>query len=198
MIAFPAALVRTGAMSQTSLIARAGLAAACILAIMATPASARQGQAAPQQAQLPAGTNVPPVAAAPVPGEMELAQLIWSTMVMIEQANASGNYTVLRDNSATGFQINNDPAKLAQIFAGLRSTRIDLSTTLLTAPRYTAPPRQLRADVFQVQGYFPLRPRTVVFDLAFQWQNGRWRLFGVSVEPRVMLDQAEGAMPAPE
>ncbi|GGD68665.1 hypothetical protein [Croceicoccus mobilis] len=176
-------------MSQTSLIARMALAATPVLALAATPASA-------QQAQPAAGTNVPPVAAAPVPGEMELAQLIWSTMVAIEHANASGNYTVLRDTAATGFQINNDPAKLAQIFAGLRSTRIDLSTTLVTAPRYTAPPRQLRPDVFQVQGYFPLRPRTVVFDLAFQWQNGRWRLFGVSVEPRVMLDQAEGAKPA--
>ncbi len=189
MIAFAVSLARTGAMSQTSLIARMALAATPVLALAATPASA-------QQAQPAAGTNVPPVAAAPVPGEMELAQLIWSTMVAIEHANASGNYTVLRDTAATGFQINNDPAKLAQIFAGLRSTRIDLSTTLVTAPRYTAPPRQLRPDVFQVQGYFPLRPRTVVFDLAFQWQNGRWRLFGVSVEPRVMLDQAEGAKPA--
>ena len=94
------------------------------------PASATQQQPAP----VPQGSNVPPPAAAPVPSEMELARLIWSTMVTIDNANGSGNYTVLRDSSATGFQIANDPAKLAQIFAGLRASRIDLTTTLLTAP----------------------------------------------------------------
>lgn len=163
------------------------VASAQTAAAQEQPATATQQQPAP----VPQGSNVPPPAAAPVPSEMELARLIWSTMVTIDNANGSGNYTVLRDSSATGFQIANDPAKLAQIFAGLRASRIDLTTTLLTAPSYTAPPRLLRPDVFQVQGYFPLRPRAVVFDMAYQWQNGQWRLFGVSVEPRIIAPPQE-------
>ena len=180
-------------------ILRCAALPACLLVAAQGPALAQE-QAAPAQAQAqnqaPQPTNIPPPSAAPVPGEMDLAKLIWSTMVTIDNANGSGNYTVLRDSSATGFQIANDPAKLAQIFAGLRASRIDLTTTLLTAPSYTAPPQLLREDVFQVQGYFPLRPRAVVFDMAFQWQNGKWRLFGVSVEPRVIADpqqQQQGA-----
>jgi len=175
--------------------ARIAALPACFLLTAQGPALAQQ-QAAPAQTQAQQPTNIPPPSAAPVPGEMDLAKLIWSTMVTIDNANGSGNYTVLRDSSATGFQIANDPAKLAQIFAGLRASRIDLTTTLLTAPSYTAPPQLLREDVFQVQGYFPLRPRAVVFDMAFQWQNGKWRLFGVSVEPRVIADpqqQQQGA-----
>ena len=173
--------------------ARGGVLAAAVLFLSAAAPAAAQEQPGPA----PQASNVPPPAAAPVPGEMDLARLIWSTMVTIDNANASGNYTVLRDSSATGFQIANDPARLSQIFAGLRASRIDLTTTLLTAPSYTAPPQLLRPDVFQVQGYFPLRPRAVVFDMAFQWQNGQWRLFGVSVEPRIIAPpQGQQAAPA--
>jgi hypothetical protein len=173
----------------------------CLTAMVAAGLSIALAQpvlAQEQASPAPQATTVPPPAAAPVPSEMELARLIWSTMVTIDNANNSGNYTVLRDSSATGFQIANDPARLAQIFAGLRASRIDLTTTLLTAPSYTAPPQLLRPDVFQVQGYFPLRPRAVVFDMAFQWQNGRWRLFGVSVEPRTFAvpQPAEQEKPA--
>jgi hypothetical protein len=140
----------------------------------------------------------PPASRQPVPSELELAKLIWSTMAMIEHANRSGNYSVLRDTSATGFQIANDPARLAGIFAGLRATRIDLGNTLIVAPSYLGPPAQLQADVFQVRGYFPLRPTAIFFDLTFQWEQGRWKLFGVTVEPRTIVDpNAAPAQAAP-
>ncbi|MET0251830.1 MAG: hypothetical protein ABW203_06595 [Novosphingobium sp.] len=139
----------------------------------------------------------PPSARQPVPSELELAKLIWSTMAMIDHANRSGNYSVLRDSSASGFQINNDPARLAQIFAGLRSTRADLSNTLIVAPTYLGPPVLVQADVFEVKGYFPLRPSAIFFDLFFQWEQGRWKLFGVSVEPRTIAAPESVTLPAP-
>ena len=109
-------------LSPFGLIARIAALPACLLVAAQGPALAQQ-QAAPAQPQAQQPTNIPPPSAAPVPGEMDLAKLIWSTMVTIDNANGSGNYTVLRDSSATGFQIANDPAKLAQIFAGLRASR---------------------------------------------------------------------------
>ena len=158
-----------------------------LAALAVTPAAAQQRQ--PQQpmpAQQPASSTRPPISAQPVPGELELAKLIWSTMVGLDQANRSGNYSVLRDNSATGFQINNDPARLTQIFAALRATRIDLANTLLVPPSYLAAPRMAQADVLQVQGFFSLRPTAIAFDLLYQWERGDWRLFGITVEPRGM------------
>src|SRR4051812_17480640 len=68
----------------------------------------------------------PPPSAEAVPDQLELSKLIWSTILAVDHANRSGNYSVLRDLGAQGFQINNDAAKLAEIFAGLRSQRIDL------------------------------------------------------------------------
>ena len=128
----------------------------------------------------------PAVSSLPVPSELELAKLVWSTMAMVDHANRSGNYSVLRDTSANGFQIQNDPSRLAEIFAPVRALRIDLSNALIVAPVYTGGPTLLQADVFRVQGYFPLRPSPIFFDFYFQWEQGRWKLFGISIQPATM------------
>ncbi|PHR18580.1 MAG: hypothetical protein COA41_09190 [Sphingopyxis sp.] len=123
----------------------------------------------------------PPVSSQPVPNGLELSKLIWSTMAAVDHANQSGNYSVLRDNAAPGFQIINNPARLSEIFAGLRASRIDLSNTLLLAPTYSAPPAVVEKDVIRVRGAFGLRPTAISFDLYYQWVQGKWRLYGVSI-----------------
>ena len=125
----------------------------------------------------------PAISSVPVPSELELAKLVWSTMAMVDHANRSGNYSVLRDTSASGFQIQNDPARLGEIFAPIRAMRVDLSNALIVAPVYTGGPALLQSDVFRVQGYFPLRPTPIFFDFYFQWEQGRWKLYGISVQP---------------
>ncbi len=139
------------------------------------------------QAQQPVQPNAqPPISSRPVPGSLELSKLIWSTMAAIDHANQSGNYSVLRDISAPGFQILNNATQLSQVFASIRNSRIDLSNTMLLAPTYTAPPQIVQQDVMRVQGYFGLRPTAIVFDFYYQWVQGKWRLYGVSVVPQTI------------
>ncbi|WP_295638999.1 hypothetical protein [Novosphingobium sp.] len=140
--------------------------------------------AVPMAASSQPAPMAPPQSTRPVPGDLELVKLIWSTMAMVDHANRSGNYSVLRDNSSTGFQINNNPAQLGQIFASLRASRIDLSNTLLLAPTYAAAPQLVQPDVFRVRGVFGLRPSPIAFDFVFQWEQGTWRLYGISIEPQ--------------
>jgi len=102
-------------------------------------------------------------------------------MAAVDHANQSGNYSVLRDNAAPGFQMLNNPARLSEIFAGLWASRVDLSNTLLLAPTYTAAPAVVEKDVIRVRGAFGLRPTAISFDLYYQWVEGRWRLYGVSI-----------------
>jgi hypothetical protein len=52
----------------------------------------------------------------------------------VGHANRSGNYSVLRDISAQNFQISCNPARLTEIFSGMRKSNIDLSTALLVPP----------------------------------------------------------------
>lgn len=159
---------------------------AVIMAVVTLSVSAHAQQAAP-----------PPTSLQPVPNELELSKLIWSTMAAVDHANISGNYSVLRDMSAPGFQINNDPSRLTQIFASLRESRVDLSNTLLLGPTYTAAPVIQEGNVLRLQGYFGLRPNAIFFDLYYQWVNGTWRLFGVSITPRsIGTMQPEGTPPS--
>ena len=110
-----------------------------LAAVLAAPLSAQQ--AAPQ------ASVQPPPSIRPTPGQLELSKLIWSTVAAVDHANRSGNYSVLRDISAQGFQINNTPAQLGQVFTGLRNLQVDLSNALLVPPTYTvAPPSYEGAD----------------------------------------------------
>lgn len=147
---------------------------------------------APALAQGQPTVTVPP-AVRPVPDQLEMSKLIWSSILAVDHANRSGNYSVLRDLGSQGFQINNDAARLSQIFAGLRESRIDLSNALLVPPTYLEAPRQIQPDVFQVKGVFQLRPVSIQFDLYYQWEQGRWKLFGVDLQPLQMIP----AMPGP-
>lgn len=152
----------------------------------------------PATAQVPTPQALaPPASARPVPGDLELAKLIWSTMAMVDQANRSGNYSVLRDTAASDFQINNNPAQLAQIFGSLRTSRVDLSNTLLLTPTYATAPALVKFDVFHVRGMFGLRPTAIAFDLFFQWEHGSWRLVGISILPEQMATSQPVTAPPP-
>ncbi|WP_374405933.1 hypothetical protein [Pelagerythrobacter sp.] len=158
------------------------LAPAFLFAVMAfSPVSSAMAQA-----QVPAGQVQPPPSIRPTPSQLELSKMIWSTMAAVDHANRSGNYSVLRDISAQGFQINNDAARLAEVFAGIRRSRIDLSNALLIPPTYTQAPQLVREDVFRVQGMFQMRPISLSFDMYFQWEQGEWKLFGIDIQPLEM------------
>ncbi|MFZ1744134.1 MAG: hypothetical protein WAT93_14880 [Pontixanthobacter sp.] len=137
-------------------------------------------QAAAQQA-LP--TVQPPPSLRPTPSQIELSKLIWSTIAAVDHANRSGNYSVLRDISSQGFQIQNNAARLAEIFSGLRKSQIDLSNAFLVPPTYTEAPQVLEEGVFQVKGIFQLRPVSIGFEMYFQWEQGMWKLYGIDIQP---------------
>lgn len=124
--------------------------------------------------------------AAPEPPKLpvDLSQalyLIRSTLLTLNDANRSGNYSVLRDLSAPAFQARNSAADLAITFADLRQRRFDLFAVAVLAPTMTAPPQLDGNGLLRLTGFFPTRPLQINFDLLFQNVDGRWLLFGVSV-----------------
>ena len=171
-----------------TLVKMPGLLAPAFFLSVASPAAAQDAQQAAQPQAQP--TVQPPPSIRATPSQLELSKMIWSTIDAVDHANRSGNYSVLRDISAQGFQINNNAAQLAQIFSGLRSLNVDLSNAFLVPPTYTVAPQMIREDIFRVQGVFQLRPISIGFDLYFQWEQGRWKLFGVDLQPLEMAVQA--------
>ncbi|WP_246088453.1 hypothetical protein [Phreatobacter stygius] len=153
------------------------------------------GQQAPA-ASRPAGA--PPIAAAPtVPRPAQIDRngvliLIRSTILAVHHANQTGNYTVLRDMGAPGFQSVNTAARLGEIFANLRGQNFDLSGVTVLEPQLTVMPQIEANGMMRMAGVFPSVPLQVNFELLFAPVEGRWKLFGIALN----LGQATPVPPA--
>jgi hypothetical protein len=134
-------------------------------------------------------------APAPKPAQIDrngVLILIRSTLLALDQANKTGNYTVLRDIGAPGFQ-SNSAARLGEIFAKLRNDNLDLSGVAVIDPQLNLLPQIEPNGLMHMAGFFPSVPSQVNFDLSFAPVNGQWRLFGISVS----IGQSGPAAPEP-
>jgi hypothetical protein len=107
--------------------------------------------------------------------------LIRSTLLTLNDANRSGNYTVLRDLASPGFQAKNSASDLAQSFSDLRRRNFDLFAVAIMAPQLTVPPAVNQNGLLVLAGYFPTQPKQIRFELLYQVVNKRWRLEAISV-----------------
>lgn len=121
--------------------------------------------------------------------------LIRSSLLALDQANKTGNYTVLRDLGAPGFQ-SNTAARLAEIFAKHRNDNLDLSGVAAIDPQLTLLPQIEPNGMMRMAGLFPSVPSQVNFELSFAPVNGQWRLFGISVSIGQAAPAAPSAPPA--
>jgi hypothetical protein len=154
------------------------------------PASKQQPQPAPKQQPQQAQQ-----AQAPKPAQIDrngVLILIREALIALDQANKTGNYTVLRDLGSPEFQANS-AARLAEIFAQQRRDNIDLSGVAVIDPQLTLLPQIEGNGLMRMAGFFPSVPTQVNFELIYAPVGGRWRLFGLSVS----FGQAAPAAPAP-
>ncbi|MEA3066293.1 MAG: hypothetical protein QOJ27_2754 [Sphingomonadales bacterium] len=173
--------LRFGAKVGPGLIAPARLFFVACLAAAVAPAVAQTPVTAPAASQ------------AGVPDPIVINKLVWSAMAALDQANQTGNYSVLRDLGAPSFQTNNSAATLGGIFQAIRNQQVDLGYTLVVAPTYQFPPAIVQGGLLRVRGTFPLRPATIGFDLLFQNISGQWRIFGIAVAPIVAQPPQSGS-----
>jgi hypothetical protein len=117
-----------------------------------------------------------------VPDDLKILILIRTTLVALNQANITGDYSVLREIAASEFRQANNPAQLAEIFTDLRSRKIDLSPIAVVEPKLARSAFINDRGMLRITGFFPTKPEQVNFDLAFLSIEGQWRLFGISVK----------------
>jgi hypothetical protein len=147
-------------------------------------ASAGILQAAPAAAQTKKENRVatqPP--AGPVPASIDrngVLILVRSTLLALDHANKTGNYTVLRDLGAPGFQTNTD-ARLAEIFASQRNQSVDLSGVAVLEPQLTLLPQIETNGMLHMAGFFPSVPTQLNFELLFAPADRQWKVFGIAV-----------------
>jgi hypothetical protein len=148
------------------------------------PQTLQTGSITPENAPVPRIAMPPPE---------QMLGLIRTTIVAVNQANQTGNYTVLRDLGAPDFRNANDASRLAAIFQVLREQAIDFTPLLQIPPEVTDAPAIDAQGLFHLAGFFPTEPLRVNFDLSFQAEKGRWRPYTISV----YLARVEAQLQAP-
>ncbi len=117
-----------------------------------------------------------------IPDPYKLNMMIRTTLIALNHANQTGNYTVLRDLAAPAFGRTNNAARLAEIFAQLRKRDLDLSPILFFQPKLRRPAKMTDEGLLRLTGFFETKPEQISFDMLFQTVGGKWLLFGLAVD----------------
>lgn len=122
--------------------------------------------------------------------------LIRTTLLTLNDAVQTGNFTVLRDVATPGFRELNSAAKLSRAFEDLAQRGVNLAAVATIAPKLgESPSIDPASGMLRIKGVFPGTPVQIAFDLTYQVAGGRWRLFSLSVDPQVVAP-VDGAAPA--
>ena len=132
-----------------------------------------------------------------MPDAEKIVLLVRNSVITLNNALQTGNFTVLRDMGAPGFREANSAARLSQIFASLQAQKVDLAAVAVIAPQLSqAPGLDKEKGMLHLKGYFPGEPVRIDFELLYQAVNGHWRLFGISVQPGASEGSTAGAQGA--
>lgn len=166
-------------------------------ALVVTAASASHAQA--WRSDLPPATGSPaqparstkaavppPRPANPAPNaqassDIQSLFLVRTTLMALNDANRTGNYTVLRDIAGPSFRERNSAADLGVIFVELRRTRLDLSVAALMQPVFDGAPTLDSERRLRLKGGYATEPNRILFDLVFEAVAGNWQLFGITI-----------------
>ena len=117
------------------------------------------------------------------PSNARVETLVRSTLIALDHANHTGNYTVFRDLSSPNFQRANNAAALAAAFTDLRKRNLNLSEIVANDLEYLEPVSIDNAGMLKVSGRFIHDTAAIEFNALYEIVAGRWRLFGISVQP---------------
>lgn len=127
-----------------------------------------------------------------VPPPEVLLVLVRSALIALDQANKTGNYTVLRDLGAPSLQAHSS-AQLGIAFANLRNQQVDLLPVAILTPQLKESPSISPEGLLKLSGHFPTKPRSIDFDVVYQAVGGQWKLFGLTVRLQAQPSSSPGA-----
>jgi hypothetical protein len=182
-------------MDRPSRFGRSLLAALGAAALLALLPVGGQSQEPAKKAPAAAPAPAPQVA---MPDAEKIVLLTRTSLLALNDALHTGNFTVLRDMAAPGFRDANSAARLSAIFASLAEKGVDLTAVAVLTPQLSEPPvLDEKAGMVRIKGHFPGQPARINFELIYQAVAGRWRLFGLSVQPTAATPTAAVTLPAP-
>jgi hypothetical protein len=130
-----------------------------------------------------------PAMAQKMPGPLGMEALIKATLLTFNDANVTGNYTVLHAKLAKPFRDQFNPDKLKSTFKSFADQQIDFDVIAAHAPVASEEAKIDDRGALLVKGYFDTRPARVSYDLAFIPSDGEWKAIKLNVDVKPAPEQ---------
>jgi hypothetical protein len=117
-----------------------------------------------------------------VPSERALEVLVKTSLLSFNDANVTGNYTVLHEKLSKPFRQEYPPEKLKEAFKEFSEKTIDIELIAALKPIYEPASSIDSEGKLLLKGYFPTEPIRVNFNLAFIPSDGEWKLIRLNVK----------------
>jgi hypothetical protein len=128
-------------------------------------------------------TAARPAQAQKLPDETQQEVLIKTTLLTFNDANVTGNYTVLHAKLSKPFRDQYSPERLKETFKVFSEKHVDLEIIAAKSPISTEA-RVNDDGALLLSGYFDTRPSRVYYDLAFIMSDGEWKATKINVNIR--------------
>jgi len=156
------------------------LARLILAAVLTAPGA---GPAFAQADQPPGGQVFPnPAPLGPgVPREDLLEVMIKAALMTFNDANLTGNYAVLNARLHPEFRQQAPADRLATIFEGFRTNKINIAPALAHKAVFTEAPSLDAMGLLVAKGQMETRPWRTTFDLNWRREGDQWLLWKVNV-----------------
>lgn len=122
-----------------------------------------------------------PAQAASLPTDDEQEILVKTTLMTFNDANLTGNYTVMYDKSAKVFRDQMSAQKLMEAFKVFREKKVNLESVVIDDIDSSSKPRIDSDGVLQLKGRFKDDEKRIRFDLKYVEDGGVWKMVGINV-----------------
>ncbi len=119
--------------------------------------------------------SIPALAQNTVPNDLLQEKLIKTCLLTFNDANLTGNYSVLHARLAKPFRDQFNPEKLKQAFKGFADQKVDLGIIAAKQPVATTPSSIDKRGALVVRGYFDTAPSKVIYELDFVPSEDEWK-----------------------
>lgn len=151
---------------------------AALFVFAADPGACAEKEPGPTSRKGPSAAASSPA----IPDGYKLNILIRTTLIALNQANQTGNYSVLRDLGTPQFQAMNTDTRLGEIFAALRSRNLDLSPVVFFDPKLVREPMLQAGGLLRLTGFVPTEPQRILFDMGFERIGDQWRVSAIVID----------------
>lgn len=123
-----------------------------------------------------------PAWAQALPTAVQQEVMVKTTLLTFNDANVTGNYTVLNARLSRPFRDQFDADKLKASFKDFSDRHINFDV-IAAKPVVPTGDAQIDSDgVLQLRGYFDTTPKKVKYELKFIRSEGEWKASGIKVD----------------